>query len=107
EALENITSRRAGRAHNDYIEVAIEAGLPGLLVIAGWLCTLAWLSWKARSSPQRWIAWSGSAILLAIALQSITDYPLRNQTMLAVGAFALLLLGRFSHASKPREGAAP
>ena len=107
EALENITPRRAGRAHNDYIEVAIEAGLPGLLAIGGWLVALVWLSWKARSSPQRWIAWSGAVILLAIALQSITDYPLRNQAMLSVGACALLLLGRFSRTAKKRpEGAA-
>ena len=32
--------------------------------------------------------------LLAIALQSVTDYPLRNQTILALAAFALLLLVR-------------
>ncbi|MEL6487660.1 MAG: O-antigen ligase family protein [Pseudomonadota bacterium] len=107
EALENITARRAGRAHNDYLEVAIEAGLPGLLAIAVWLLALAWLTWRARFSPHRWIAWSGSAILLAIALQSITDYPLRNQTMLAVGAFALLLLARFSSVPERRKRSAP
>ncbi|MCK0098779.1 O-antigen ligase family protein [Qipengyuania sp. S6317L1] len=96
ESLENITLRRAGRAHNDYLEVAIEAGLSGLLLIAGWLALLAWLSWRARTSPDRWIAWSGSIALLAIALQSITDYPLRNQSMLAFAAFTLVLLVRFS-----------
>lgn len=94
ESLENMTQRRAGRAHNDYIEVAIEAGLAGLALIAAWLVLCIWLTWRARSSPQRWIAWSGSTILLAIALQSITDYPLRNQTMLATGALALLMLAR-------------
>ncbi|MEL6738466.1 MAG: O-antigen ligase family protein, partial [Pseudomonadota bacterium] len=107
EALENLTARRAGRAHNDYLEVAIEAGLPGLLAIAAWLLALAWLTWRARYSPHRWTAWSGSAILLAIALQSITDYPLRNQAMLAVAAFALLLLARVSSDTKRREGTAP
>lgn len=95
ESLENITLRRAGRAHNDYIELAIEAGLPGLALAALWLVLLAWLAWRARRSPDRWIAWSGAAILLTIAAQSITDYPLRNQTMLAVAALALLMLARF------------
>ncbi len=104
ESLENITLRRAGRAHNDYLEVAIEAGLPGLVLIAGWLVLLAWLSWRARTSPDRWIAWSGSLALLAIALQSITDYPLRNQSILAFAAFALVLLVRFS---VPPRGARP
>lgn len=35
--------------------------------------------------------------------QSITDYPLRNQAMLAVGAFALLLLVRFATESGEPE----
>ncbi len=96
ESLENMTLRRAGRAHNDYLEVAIEAGLPGLALLAGWLASIVWFTWKARTSPQRWIAWSGGVILLTIALQSITDYPLRNVSMLAFGGYALLILVRFS-----------
>ncbi|MEP0391131.1 MAG: O-antigen ligase family protein [Erythrobacter sp.] len=103
ESLENITQRRAGRAHNDYLEVAIEAGAPGLLLIAAWLVLLAWLSWKARIREGRWIAWSGSITLLAIALQSITDYPLRNQSMLAVAAFALVILVRFALLQREAE----
>lgn len=96
ESLENLTLRRPGRAHNDYIEVAIESGVAGLVLIAGWALLIAWLSWCARRSQLRWAAWSGSAYLLANALQSVTDYPLRNQTMLALAAFALLLLARIA-----------
>ena len=95
ESLENLTPRTAGRAHNDYLEVAIEAGVPGLALIATWLMLLSWLAWKARRSRDRWIAWSGGVVLLAIALQSVTDYPLRNQSVLAFAAFALVLLARF------------
>ena len=104
ESLENMTVRRAGRAHNDYIEVAIEAGIPGLVLVAAWLALLAWLAWRARHSRHRWIAWSGGMILLTIALQSITDYPLRNQSMLVFAAFALVLLARFG--PEPEESAA-
>ena len=98
ESLEFLTKRRAGRAHNDYIELAIEAGAPGLAIAAGWLLLVGWLSWKAGRSQFRWPAWGCGAILLAVALQSITDYPLRNQTMLAIAAFALLLLARVASA---------
>lgn len=98
ESLENATERRAGRAHNDYLEVAIEAGLPGLILIALWLVLCTWLAWKARHSELRWVAWAGGGILLTIALQSVTDYPLRNQAMLAIGSFALLLLARIGTA---------
>jgi exopolysaccharide production protein ExoQ len=94
ESLENLTRRRAGRAHNDYIELAVEAGIAGLALAGAWLLLLGWLSWQARRSSLRWAAWSGSGFLLAIALQSITDYPLRNQTMLAFAGIALLLLAR-------------
>jgi len=98
ESLEFLTKRRAGRAHNDYIELAIESGVPGLAIALGWLLLVGWLSWKAGRSQFRWPAWGCGAILLAIALQSITDYPLRNQTMLTVAAFALLLLARVASA---------
>lgn len=96
ESLENLTSRRAGRAHNDYIEITIEAGAVGLALVAGWFLLISWFTWRARGSSQRWPAWAGSASLLAIALQSITDYPLRNQTLLALAALALLLLARIA-----------
>jgi O-antigen ligase len=96
ESLENLTKRTAGRAHNDYLELAIEAGLPGLALAGLWIVLIGWLSWRARHSSQRWVAWAGSSFLLAIALQSITDYPLRNQTILAFAGFALVLLGRIA-----------
>jgi O-antigen ligase len=96
ESLENLTKRTAGRAHNDYLELAIEAGLPGLALAGLWIILVGWLSWRARLSSQRWAAWAGSSFLLAIALQSITDYPLRNQTILAFAGFALVLLARIA-----------
>lgn len=96
ESLENMTKKRAGRAHNDYIELAIEAGPLGLALPAAWVLLIGWLSWRARASSQRWTAWAGGTLLIAIALQSVTDYPLRNQTMLAFAGFALLLLARIA-----------
>jgi len=104
ESLENIALRTAGRAHNDYIELAIEAGVPGLMLAALWLVLCGWLTWQARRSPIVWAGWAGAGFCLAIALQSITDYPLRNQTILAFGGFALLLLAR-SAAGSAREPA--
>jgi O-antigen ligase len=103
ESLENLTKRRAGRAHNDYIELAIEAGPLGLALAAAWVLLIGGLSWQARRASQRWTAWAGSTFLLAIALQSVTDYPLRNQTMLAMAGFALLLLARVAAEGRRRR----
>lgn len=100
ESLENLTVRTAGRAHNDYLELAIEAGIPGLVLAAAWLLLVLWLCWRARHSRHRWIAWSGGIVLLTIALQSITDYPLRNLSLMAFGSFALVLLARFGEPSR-------
>lgn len=103
ESLEHISPRTAGRAHNEYIELAIEGGVFALVLLALWFIWVIWLIWRARHSPDRWLAWSGGAILLAFALQSLTDYPLRNLAMLANAALATVLLVRFS-AAAARKG---
>ncbi len=104
ESLEYVSPRRAGRAHNDYIEVAIEAGLPGLILIAGWLIWIGRASWLALRHRAGWPAAGAGAVLAAVALQSIVDYPLRNEAMLCFAALAVLLLARAtSPASAPEE----
>lgn len=92
ESLEYVSQRRAGRAHNDYIEIAIEAGAFGLALVAAWALWAFVSAWQAIAAPQRWPALGGFAILLTIGLQSVLDYPLRNQTMLCLAGLAVLLL---------------
>ncbi|MGQ7829936.1 O-antigen ligase family protein [Altererythrobacter sp. Z27] len=96
ESLEHLSLRKAGRAHNEYLELAIEGGLPALLLAIAWILLVASFAVRARKQPGRWTAWVGGAALLMIALQSTTDYPFRSQAMLAMAALAMLLLGRFS-----------
>ena len=103
ESLENLTLRTAGRAHNDYLELAIEAGLPGLILAVCWIAAGLAMAWQARRSQYAWAGWAGGAFLLAIALQSVTDYPLRNQTNLAFAGFALLLLARTARREREKR----
>ena len=106
ESLEYVSQRRAGHAHNDYIELAIEAGAPGLALAAIWLAWCAIATLRAvglpERWPERWPALAASGIVAAVALQSATDYPLRNQTMLCLAALAIVFLARARQDARAR-----
>lgn len=61
-------------AHNLFLQVAVELGLPAAVLVAG---LLAWGLWKGRPwaerSPGRLLAWAG---LGAVMLHSMVEYPL-------------------------------
>jgi O-antigen ligase len=102
ESLEHISARRAGRAHNEVLELAIEAGPFALLLVAAWIVWTVQAGWSAlRDEQRRWPALAGIGVLLAAALQSLLEFPLRNQTMLCVAAFAVVLLAPPLWARKP------
>lgn len=88
ESLENVSPRRAGRAHSDWIEIVIEAGYPALLL------ALAWLGWGVRRgfAAGCWSGRASAAGILCIALQSLVDYPLRTQTLLCIAAVFVVML---------------
>lgn len=94
ESLEYVSPRTAGRAHNDFIEIAIEGGIAALALAAMWL---AWsLAVAVRESVKRsaWLPLGAGLGISCIALQSMLDYPLRNQTLLCVAAVMIVLLAR-------------
>ena len=93
ESLEYVTPRRAGRAHNDYLEIAVESGLAGVALAIGWVVWCMAATWRGVRRAG-WPAAGAAGVGAAIALQSVLDYPLRNQTMLCLAAFAILILAR-------------
>ena len=73
------------RAHSDYLEVALETGLPGMLLMA------AFLWWWARRTVALWRTPDMPGIALAatigsgsILAHSLVDYPLRTAAMAAL-----------------------
>ncbi|GAA4720357.1 O-antigen ligase family protein [Sphingomonas lutea] len=90
-------------AHNDYLELALELGLPGILLIVaflGWWALTAGGVWRsAASSPFARAAAIASA---AILLHSLVDYPLRTA---ALGAVFAMCLGLMTVALRKREDA--
>lgn len=92
ESLEYLDPRRAGRAHNDWLEIVLEAGVAGAILAAAWSIFI--LAAGARALRER-VPTDGIAalaILAVFAFQSIIDYPLRNETNLCIAALAVGLL---------------
>jgi O-antigen ligase len=80
-------------AHNDWLEVVLDAGLPGLLV------SVAALAWWLVGTIRAWrggavVARLGSAMLLLIMLASVIDYPARTPMMMATVVIAAVWLSR-------------
>ncbi|MXO70363.1 hypothetical protein GRI99_01790 [Altererythrobacter buctensis] len=99
ESLEFISPARSGRAHNDYVELAIESGAVGYVLLLGWLIWLGPACWQRRSQPDRWLGYAAWAGTICLALQSAMDYPLRNEALLCFAGLLVVLL------LPPREGA--
>lgn len=93
ENVETASLEYLNHAHDDYVEVALEHGLPGLALIA-----LAIAFWFIRTR-QIWrpgqgdaLSRAGSIVIAIVAAHSLVDYPLRTTAMAAVAAFAFALM---------------
>jgi O-antigen ligase len=87
------------RAHNDVIELWLEAGAAGLMlmaVFAAWLAIAAWQVWRREaagtSAIDLLLARSATLIVALLAAHSFVDYPLRTTGMMVFLGFACGLL---------------
>jgi O-antigen ligase len=96
ERLEVLNPSLPNRVHNDYLELALEGGVPGLLLlaaIAGILAHTAWRSWRDRPEQRHFTAFA-AILLIIVAAHSFVDYPLRSMALAClVGTGAGLLIG--------------
>lgn len=75
------------QAHNDYLGIALDGGVPGLAVLAAGL--LWWLIatigvWRRPASEAVFLGRLGSATILLVLIASVTDYPARTPTVMAL-----------------------
>lgn len=90
-------------AHNDYAELVLELGIPGLVLLAiffAWWAVSAWRLW--RSTEVAPFARAAAVATAAILLHSIVDFPLRTAAIATVFAFCLALLAD-RRAPPPRD----
>jgi O-antigen ligase len=87
-----VTNTYVIHAHNDYAELALETGVPGVLLLIlflGWWGRAVWRAWLPDASPYARAASIASA---AILVHSVVDFPLRTAAISAVFAMCLALL---------------
>jgi O-antigen ligase len=93
EDLTAVTSKYVNHAHNDYLELVLELGAPGLLLILLFLCwwgIAAIKMWRSPlSTPFGRAASIASAAILA---HSVVDYPLRTAAIAAIFGVAIALM---------------
>ncbi|WP_442678701.1 O-antigen ligase family protein [Sphingomonas sp. ASY06-1R] len=105
EQLAAVGWHYVNHAHNDYLEVALEAGIPGALVLILLIAIWAGWSWRAwvrdRDDDANLLSRAASIAILCLMLHGLVDYPLRTFAHLTLlGMLAGLLC-------RPREARAP
>ena len=95
ERLEVIWPSLPNRAHNDFLELACEAGILGigaLSAISALLAKAAWQSLRGRSGQSLpLIIFAGTALVI-LAVHSLVDYPFRSMALACLGAVCAGLL---------------
>lgn len=85
EPGEFLSTYYVNHAHNDYLEVAMDSGLPGALLLAALVMLVAWRAlraWRRPATENAQVnARAASAALLILALASAVDYPVRTPLM--------------------------
>jgi O-antigen ligase len=81
-------------AHNDWLEVVLDGGLLGLLLLLAAVAWWAWASVRAWRTAGATLARLGSVMLLLVMLASLFDYPARTPMMMATMVIAALWLAR-------------
>jgi len=83
-------------AHNDYLEIALNAGLAGIVLLAsaiGWWLVNSIRVWRRTSLSNSRLGRSGSAMLLLILVASAFDYPARTPLIMAMVVAAAMWMG--------------
>jgi O-antigen ligase len=81
-------------AHNDALETAIEAGLPGMVLLVAGIALIAWAATRVltRRRQANRLAIAATVAAAVPLLHSLVDYPLRTLAVAAVFGLAVAVL---------------
>jgi O-antigen ligase len=102
----------ANHAHNDWLELFLTGGLPGLILLGLAMIAMIRTSWPIfRTAPREGreirFARLGAIVILCLALGSIADYPLRSPSLACVFIIATLWLSGNSRDELKNTGSRP
>lgn len=108
EDLNSVSDTWVNHAHNDYIEILLETGVVGLVLIASYFLVAGLALLREAPRPLRRQRYTAVTIILILLAHSATDYPLRTFALLSIFAFAngMLFVSR-EHTHLRRKGPHP
>lgn len=99
-----VTSKYVNHAHNDYLQLVLELGAPGLVLIIlflyWWAVAAIRLWWSSVSTAFERAATIASAAILA---HSVVDYPLRTAAISAIFGTAIALMAQRGRTGAPAK----
>lgn len=84
EPLERLSPKFFNHAHNEYLEVWLEAGVLGVALIVAfvaWWARRSWTAWFGAGSAGGDLQRAASLAILVMLMHSSVDYPLRTATL--------------------------
>ncbi|GGB91888.1 hypothetical protein GCM10011494_07820 [Novosphingobium endophyticum] len=97
ESFELLKPTYFNHAHNDFLEIVLDGGLPALtllLAALGWWALASIRVWRMGGEPLYVVPKLGSAMLLLVFIASAFDYPARTPMMMAIIVIAAVWLSQ-------------
>jgi O-antigen ligase len=92
EDLNSVSDAWVNHAHNDYLELLLETGITGAILMVGYVVVVVLALIRHMSAPLRCQRYAAVCVIAILLGHSITDYPLRTFGLLTLFAFANGLL---------------